>query len=113
MAKVKVEQVLSDATAAVTVWKANPDFGLGTLALADLEGALAALQTAQAVVEAKRIEMTGLLDQRDDKALALSDLVTRVRSGFRAVYGPDSPQYEQAGGTRLSERKRPTRQPKG
>jgi hypothetical protein len=113
MAKVKVEQVLSDATGVVTVWKANPDFNLGALTLADLEGALAALETAQTVVEAKRIEMTGLLDQRDDKALVLSDLVTRARSGFRAVYGPDSPQYEQAGGTRRSERKHPTRQPKG
>ena len=34
----------------------------------------------------------------------LSDLVQRARAGFKAVYGPDSTQYEQAGGTRRSER---------
>jgi len=39
-------------------------------------------------------------------------LVTRARSGIRSVFGPDSTQYEQAGGTRTSERKTPTRKPK-
>jgi hypothetical protein len=39
----------------------------------------------------------------------LGEWVTRARSGFRAVYGPDSTQYEQAGGTRSSERKKPVR----
>ena len=45
------------------------------------------------------------VNQRDDQAYNLNQLVTRARSGFRAVYGPDSSQYEQAGGTRSSERK--------
>ena len=35
--------------------------------------------------------------------------VTRIRSAMRGVFGPDSTQYEQAGGTRRSERKRPAR----
>jgi hypothetical protein len=63
-------------------------------------------------VAARRTELTGLMDVRDDHARTLSDLVTRVRSGVRAIYGPDSPQYEQAGGVRRSERKRPVRKPK-
>ena len=33
----------------------------------------------------------------------------RARSGFKSAYGLDSTQYEQAGGTRKSERKRPVR----
>ncbi|MGA9994124.1 MAG: hypothetical protein WBP93_01865 [Pyrinomonadaceae bacterium] len=33
----------------------------------------------------------------------------RMLSGIAAVHGPDSNEYEMAGGTRTSERKRPTR----
>ncbi|HWT01590.1 MAG TPA: hypothetical protein VN256_15190 [Pyrinomonadaceae bacterium] len=38
----------------------------------------------------------------------MANIIARARSGFRATYGPDSTQYEQAGGTRSSERKRPS-----
>jgi hypothetical protein len=37
------------------------------------------------------------------------DKVKRVRAGVKANYGDDSSQYEMVGGTRLSERKPPTR----
>jgi hypothetical protein len=37
------------------------------------------------------------------------DKVKRVRAGVKANYGDDSSQYEMVGGTRLSERKSPTR----
>jgi hypothetical protein len=40
---------------------------------------------------------------------ALRDKNKRVLSAVEAMYGPDSSQYEQAGGTRQSERKRPAR----
>ena len=53
-----------------------------------------------------------LKNKRDALASELSELVTRTKSGFRAIYGPDSTQYEQAGGTRKSERAKPTRKPK-
>ena len=35
----------------------------------------------------------------------------RMLSAVQAQYGPDSSEYEQAGGTRRSERKRPTKKP--
>ena len=41
-----------------------------------------------------------------------SQLTTRARSGIRGFFGPDSDEYEQAGGTRTSERKKPTRKVK-
>jgi hypothetical protein len=40
---------------------------------------------------------------------ALKDLSGRVLAAVKAKYGPDSSEYELAGGTRTSERKRPTR----
>ncbi|MBD0369930.1 MAG: hypothetical protein ICV60_03685 [Pyrinomonadaceae bacterium] len=39
----------------------------------------------------------------------MASINTRALSGYRAIYGPNSSQYEQAGGTRSSERKRPTK----
>lgn len=41
----------------------------------------------------------------DEKAV--SAMNTEMLSGVKAIYGRDSDEYEQAGGTRLSERKRP------
>ena len=105
MAKFSPDKVLADTARILTVWQANPEFGLGTTRLPDLQAAYDALQQADALVETKRVELTGLMDQRDDQAAALNDLNTRARSGFRAAYGPDSAQYAQAGGTRRSERK--------
>jgi hypothetical protein len=54
-------------------------------------------------------ELTGVKGTRDDKVRQLGDLITRFRSAIRGVYGPDSPVYEQAGGTRASARKSPAR----
>jgi hypothetical protein len=48
--------------------------------------------------------------QADEKAL--DDLSARMLAGVGAIYGKDSSQYEQAGGTRTSERKPPLRKPK-
>lgn len=39
----------------------------------------------------------------------LRDMNKRMLSAVEAHYGPDSSEYEAAGGTRASERKRPTR----
>jgi len=103
------DAVLADAAKIVAVWSANPDFALGTLSLADLKTLSTAIEGLGASIADKRFELTGLIDQRDDKTKALNEIVTRAKSGFRAIYGPDSTQYAQAGGTRRSERKAPTR----
>jgi len=53
--------------------------------------------------------LTALTNDLNVQVNELAGITTRARSGFRAVYGPDSTQYEQAGGTRASERKRPSK----
>ncbi len=103
------DAVLADAAKIVAVWSANPDFALGTLTLADLKSLSTSIEGLGASIADKRFEPTGLVDQRDDKTKALSEIFTRAKSGFRAIYGPDSTQYAQAGGIRKSERKAPTR----
>lgn len=107
--KYSPDTVLTDANKIIETWTTNPDFALGTVKLEDFKKQRDALVTADGTVEAKRTELSGLMGQRDDEAAALNDLVTRARSGFRASYGADSPQYKQAGGTRASERKSPRR----
>lgn len=59
--------------------------------------------------EALRMQMTSLSNQLSDKAKELAAIRTRALSGVRAVFGPNSTQYELAGGTRQSEIRRPTR----
>ena len=44
---------------------------------------------------------------------ALNETNRRMLSATEAHYGPDSSEYEQAGGTRKSERKRPTKKGTG
>ncbi len=53
------------------------------------------------------VALTGLRVNRDDKIEELNDLVVRFRSTIRGAFGPDSAQYEQAGGIRKSARKAP------
>ena len=107
--KAQPGSVLVDANQIINVWTANPDFKLGDITLPKFKAGYDGLQEADNAVEAKRTELTALINERDSQALALQELVTRARSGFRAVYGPDSTQYEQAGGTRTSARKKPVR----
>lgn len=60
--------------------------------------------------------MLSLLDQllnelqRDERELQTES--ARMLAGIGAHFGPDSTEYELAGGTRKSERKRPVRKPK-
>jgi len=103
-ANISIARVLQDAGKVVDVWNSNPDFTLGTTTKTSITSAISALTTAHAAVETKRTEMTNLMNQRDSQITSLTQLVTRARSGVRAVYGPDSTQYEQAGGTRTSDR---------
>lgn len=58
--------------------------------------------------EMSRLEatITGLRNQRDALHTFIWSKVKRVRAGVKGTFGDDSSQYEMAGGTRLSERKK-------
>ena len=82
-----------------------PNFG-ATLTLAGYEGDIDALSDKLD----KYNEMLSLLDslQNEIETLeaGLREKNVRILSATEAQYGPDSSEYEQAGGTRRSERKR-------
>lgn len=54
-------------------------------------------------------QMTDMRNQRQEAYASLWAMLKRVRAGVKASFGDDSSQYEMVGGTRLSERKSPTR----
>jgi hypothetical protein len=105
MPRTMINAVLIEAQKIADVWAANPDFTLGNVKIGDFQEMVAELTAADALVEKVRVDLTAQLNDRDARLNAISDLITRAKSGIRAVYGPDSNQYEQAGGTRRSERK--------
>jgi hypothetical protein len=110
--KYPADKILPEAAKIIDTWTANPDFKLGTLTLGDFTKKRDEAASANAVVETKRTDLSGLMNARDDKLGALHELNVRAHAGFKATYGADSSQYEQAGGTRTSERKPPTRKAK-
>src|SRR2546423_10913054 len=52
-------------------------------------------------------------NQLEDSEREVRDLNRRILSAVEAQYGPDSSEYEQAGGNPQSERKQPKRKPTG
>ena len=113
MAKIaKVKEALSDAVDVKAVWDAIPDFKMGSISLTDFIALRDETDILDKKYSTKDVELTGVKSLRDEKARLLSGLITRFRSGMRSCYGPDSSQYEQAGGTPSSARKSPTRKGK-
>lgn len=111
--KVSAEQALTDSTGIAKVWKANPTMTLGKdtekVVLKDYQAGIKAVSDFNEEISDLRNQLTGLINNRDDAALALSGLNTRALSAIRGIFGPDSTEYDQAGGTRTSERKKPVR----
>ena len=103
--KYKSNRVIDEANRILFVWRENPDFQLGTITPAGVEATIERLTQLDDDIRSLRIDLTAKLNQRDDTARALNEIVVRARSGIRGNFGPDSSQYEQAGGTRTSERK--------
>ena len=106
------DKVVEDAAQIVKVWEANSDFKMKDITLDDFKAAEGNLAKVLAEIAKKEDELTGLRNDRDDQTAELNELCTRARSGIRGFYGPDSTQYEQVGGTRASERKKPQRKAK-
>lgn len=100
-----VDSVLSEAEQIARVWEDNPTFALGDLTLSQLRTMITELRTQSDKTEDLRTQLTAAINDTNGKAAAVGGIITRARSGFRAVFGPNSTQYQQAGGTRTSDRK--------
>lgn len=107
-----VENALADAEQVARVWGENTSFAMSDVTLAQLRAMIEELRASSSTLEDLRTRLTAAINDTNGRADALSAVVTRARGGFRSFFGPDSTQYEQVGGTRLSDRKRPARKSK-
>lgn len=107
-----IDAILAEAEQIARVWADNPTFSLGELTLTQLQAKIASLRAKRDHVQDLRTQLTAATNDTNTEGDDVNSLITRIRGGIRAVFGPDSNQYEQAGGTRQSERKRTTRKPK-
>ncbi|MBI5568014.1 MAG: hypothetical protein HY870_24160 [Chloroflexi bacterium] len=109
MPKEATNAALVDGKKVQDVWVAHPEFAMKDVTLPNFQAAMTAAQSADDAVETLRRQLDALINQRNASNATLIGLTTRAISGIRGFFGPDSDEYEQAGGTRTSERKKPTR----
>jgi hypothetical protein len=85
-----------------------PDFG-ANLKLEGYEQQINALGAKLASYNEMNATLDGLLNEIGQAEADMRSMNTRMLAAAEAHYGPDSSEYEQVGGTRTSERKRPAR----
>ncbi|MDT5270513.1 MAG: hypothetical protein QOH49_2699 [Acidobacteriota bacterium] len=107
------ESVLTESERITRVWTDNPTFTLGEVTLAGFQAKIAEIRQKREQLETLRMQVTALSNELEEGTNELASIRTRALSGFRAVFGPNSTQYEQAGGTRQSEIRRSSRKGSG
>lgn len=106
--KKTVDSVIADADRLALVWGENSKFSLGDVTLDGLKGEVDKLRTLKQSRDEARVNLSKLVDNTNDQMKLVDGYNTRGRSGMKAIFGPDSAQYAQVGGTRQSERKSPS-----
>ena len=103
---------LEQATDILIAWgQIDPALKFGPLTSESLATHLERVRALQVKILQMQRELSNVRHERDQACIAIWDQVKRVRSGIKSLYGDDSMQYEIAGGTRRSERKKPRRSP--
>lgn len=104
--------VLASASDVFGVWTINPDFKIKDLTLEQYGKQNTRLDKLLKDIKAKEDALTPLRNERDDLVKKLNANTTQARKGIAGYFGEDSSEYELAGGTRTSERKKPVRKAK-
>jgi hypothetical protein len=107
--KYKPEEVIGEAEASLAIWKANPEMKINELTLSVYEKARFAYEEVQTRYKVAERELADVTTERNILGAELNGMNVRVRTTIKGYFGADSPEYERAGGTRSSERRRPGR----
>ena len=105
-----LEAAKARASALVSVDE-NMDFGKG-VSLAAFKTKIKAAEDLLDQYNQKLSEADDLLNKVEKAEDECNDLSSRLLGGVKISYGPDSSEYEKAGGTRSSERAKPGPKPK-
>jgi hypothetical protein len=81
----------------------------GGLSLSNYEAKISAVKAKLDAYNTLLSQADRISDELDGLEKELTDLNERMLTGVATQFGKDSPEYEAAGGTRKSERKKPTR----
>ena len=102
-------QVIADALERLANLKAiDPNLDLGNnLTVAAYEAKIAETQTSQDTYNGKLAQADAAGNDFNADEKELRDMSSQMLSGVKVKFGRDSNEYEMAGGTRLSERKKP------
>lgn len=103
------DSVLTECERMARVWTENPTLSLGEITLAGFQAKIAETRQKREQLETLRMQATALANEIELNTNELAALRSRALSGIRAFFGPDSTQYEQAGGTRQSDIRRTPR----
>jgi len=111
--KVSIRKCLNQASGIGKVWKDSPEIKLGKVSenvtFTTYQDSIARLEALNEQIADARHELKRLQDHRADAARLVNRYNTRALSAICGVFGPDSSEYDLAGGTRTSDRKSPTR----
>ena len=89
----------------------KPDFG-PALTVEAFEAAVSAFTAEQDAYNGDVSALDEKTNLLDDHEQTLADFNVRILAAVKAIYGPDSSEFEQLGAVRRSDRKRPVRTPK-
>ena len=84
----------------------------GGVSVGNLENLITELQTISAKVDSVKAQLTKLVNEKGSASKNLGAFITKAKLAIKVEFGPDSSEYEMAGGIRASERKKPVRKPK-
>ena len=102
--------VIEQAQEVLQAWnQIGPNRALGTLTAAGLTTEITAANTLVSDTSRLKTQLGDKRNQRDAALASLWDKVKRVRAIVQGNYGDDSYQYDLFGGTRLSDKKAPSR----
>ncbi len=90
---------------------ANFDLGNGLTAAA-YQAAIDLVKNSMDEYNTQLSKVDGLLNTLKDSEKALNDWNERILNGVASKYGKDSSEYEEAGGTRKSDYKKPVKKAK-
>lgn len=100
------DQVKSEAQGILRVWTANAEFKLKDVTLASFQSDVQQFETLLKDIADKEEALKPLRNDRDELAAKLNNVCMRARSAIKGYFGDNSSEYELAGGTRTSERKK-------
>jgi hypothetical protein len=92
--------------------KITPKPELGNITVETYEAEVNGFITEQDAYNGELAQLDERTNRLDTREQQLSDLNQRVLAAVKGQYGPDSSEFEQVGGIRRSDRKRPTRAPR-